>query len=88
MGFYASERNQVAVISEPCNNSRVNHLEETQETKMAAIYGDMLFNIDNGYLEGLVRGFRSGILKRTDYLNLIQCETLEGKMFVLRMNLL
>jgi len=48
----------------------------------------MLFNIDNGYLEGLVRGFRSGILKRTDYLNLIQCETLEGKMFVLRMNLL
>jgi len=44
---------------------------------MAALYGDMMFNIDNGYLEGLVRGFRSGILTRTDYLNLIQCETLE-----------
>lgn len=35
------------------------------------------FNIDHGYLEGLVRGFRSGILRQTDYLNLVQCETLE-----------
>ena len=42
----------------------------------------MIFNIDNGYLEGLVRGFRSGILTRTDYLNLIQCETLEGNIIV------
>ena len=48
---------------------------------MASLYGDMIFNIDHGYLEGLVRGFRSGILTRTDYLNLIQCETLEGKGF-------
>ena len=44
---------------------------------MVSIYGDIMFNIDNGYLEGLVRGFRSGILNRADYLNLIQCETLE-----------
>lgn len=35
------------------------------------------FNIDHGYLEGLVRGFRSGILRQADYLNLVQCETLE-----------
>lgn len=41
---------------------------------------ELMFNIDNGYLEGLVRGFKSGILTRTDYLNLIQCETLEGNM--------
>ena len=40
---------------------------------------DMLFNVDNGYLEGLVRGFRGGILSQADYLNLTQCETLEGK---------
>ena len=40
---------------------------------------EYLFNIDNGYLEGLVRGFRSGILNRADYLNLVQCETVEGK---------
>lgn len=36
------------------------------------------FNIDNGYLEGIVRGFKSGILKQSDYLNLTQCDTLEG----------
>lgn len=36
------------------------------------------FNIDNGYLEGLCRGFKNGVLKQTDYLNLVQCETLDG----------
>ncbi|KAL1516136.1 hypothetical protein ABEB36_000057 [Hypothenemus hampei] len=36
-----------------------------------------IFNIDNGYLEGLCRGFKCGILKHADYLNLVQCETLE-----------
>lgn len=40
-----------------------------------------LFNIDNGYLEGLCRGFKNGILRQGDYLNLVQCETLEGKVF-------
>jgi len=35
------------------------------------------FNIDNGYLEGLCRGFKNGILKQGDYLNLVQCETLD-----------
>ena len=39
---------------------------------------EYLFNVDNGYLEGLLRGFRSGILDRSDYLNLVQCETVEG----------
>jgi len=37
----------------------------------------LFYNIDNGYLEGLVRGFKSGILRQADYLNLVQCETLE-----------
>lgn len=37
------------------------------------------FNVDHGYLEGLVRGHRSGILDRTEYLNLVQCETIEGE---------
>lgn len=41
-----------------------------------------LFNIDNGYLEGLIRGFKNGILKQTDYLNLVQCETLEGGFYL------
>jgi len=38
---------------------------------------ELSFNIDNGYLEGLVRGFKGGVLKQADYLNLVQCETLE-----------
>ena len=42
---------------------------------------ELYFNVDGGYLEGLVRGFKSGILKQTDYLNLVQCETLEGRLF-------
>lgn len=40
---------------------------------MAEVY----FNINDGYLEGLVRGFKGGILKQNDYLNLVQCEILE-----------
>ena len=40
---------------------------------------EYIFNIDNGYLEALTRGFKAGILKQSDYLNLVQCETLEGK---------
>ena len=41
--------------------------------------GDMTsFNIDNGYFEGLVRGYRSGILRKNDYHNLVECETLDG----------
>lgn len=43
---------------------------------------EILFNIDNGYLEGLIRGFKCGILKVADYHNLVQCETLEGTFFM------
>lgn len=35
------------------------------------------FNADNGYLEGLARGIKSGLLKQSDYHVLVQCETLE-----------
>ena len=41
--------------------------------------GEMLMgNINDGYLEGLLRGYRSGILTSTDYANLCQCETIDG----------
>uniref|UniRef100_A0A8C5CMP1 V-type proton ATPase subunit n=1 Tax=Gadus morhua TaxID=8049 RepID=A0A8C5CMP1_GADMO len=40
-------------------------------------FSELYFNVDNGYLEGLVRGFKAGILSQGDYLNLVQCETLE-----------
>jgi hypothetical protein len=41
------------------------------------------FNINHGFLEGIVRGFKVGILKQSDYMNLMQCETLEGGNIVL-----
>ncbi|KAF9583638.1 H(+)-transporting V0 sector ATPase subunit d [Lunasporangiospora selenospora] len=37
----------------------------------------LFFNTDDGYLEGIVRGYRSSILVNTAYINLTQCETLE-----------
>ena len=41
--------------------------------------GEMLFaNINDGYLEGLLRGYRGGILTSTDYANLCQCESIDG----------
>jgi len=52
--------------------------EETKRTNF--MLDSSNFNIDFGYLEGIVRGFKSGILKQTDYLNLTQCENLEGKL--------
>ena len=47
------------------------------EEKIVEMKGH-LFNIDNGYLEALCRGFKNGILRQNDYLNLVQCETLDG----------
>lgn len=41
---------------------------------------ELFFNVDNGYLEGLVRGLKAGVLSQADYLNLVQCETLEGEL--------
>lgn len=38
----------------------------------------LFYNADDGYLEGIVRGYRSSILTNTAYINLTQCETLEG----------
>lgn len=43
---------------------------------------ELSFNVDHGYLEGLVRGMKAGILTQTDYHNLAQCDTLEGKNIV------
>ena len=44
-----------------------------------AVMGEMLMgNINDGYLEGLLRGYRQGILTSTDYANLCQCETIDG----------
>ena len=34
-------------------------------------------NIDDGYLEGMLRGYRAGVLASSDYANLCQCETID-----------
>ncbi|XP_061695039.1 V-type proton ATPase subunit d 1-like [Syngnathoides biaculeatus] len=44
---------------------------------MAESSSELTFNIDHGYLEGLVRGLKTGLLTHTDYHNLAQCDTLE-----------
>ncbi|TFK64616.1 ATPase, V0 complex, subunit D [Pluteus cervinus] len=37
----------------------------------------LFFNVDAGFLEGIVRGYKAGILTQSHYSNLAQCETLE-----------
>ncbi|KAJ7580999.1 V0 complex, c/d subunit of ATPase [Mycena floridula] len=37
----------------------------------------LFFNVDSGFLEGTVRGYKAGILSQSHYANLTQCETLE-----------
>ena len=39
----------------------------------------LFYNADDGYLEGIVRGYRGSILTNSAYINLTQCETLEGE---------
>ncbi|XP_041848765.1 V-type proton ATPase subunit d 1-like [Melanotaenia boesemani] len=42
-----------------------------------AVCQELSFNVDHGYLEGLVRGMKAGILTQADCHNLAQCDTLE-----------
>jgi len=35
------------------------------------------FNVNDGFLEGIVRGYRLGLLSRVEYANLTQCDVLE-----------
>ncbi|EPS43455.1 hypothetical protein H072_2562 [Dactylellina haptotyla CBS 200.50] len=37
----------------------------------------LFFNVNSGYVEGIVRGYRNGLLTSSNYSNLTQCETLE-----------
>jgi V-type H+-transporting ATPase subunit d len=38
----------------------------------------LFFNLDHGYLEAILRGFKSGLISRSQYTNFTQCESLEG----------
>ncbi len=35
------------------------------------------FNVDDGFLEAIARGYRQGLLSRDDYTTLSNCRTLE-----------
>ncbi|TVY60780.1 V-type proton ATPase subunit d [Lachnellula suecica] len=37
----------------------------------------LFFNVNNGYIEGIVRGYRNGLLSGQQYSNLTQCETID-----------
>ncbi|SZF04628.1 unnamed protein product [Blumeria hordei] len=37
----------------------------------------LFFNVNNGYIEGVVRGYRNGLLTGQNYTNLTQCETID-----------
>ncbi len=65
-------------LAERTTTLTVARLVESQFGVMA----ELGFNVDHGYLEGLVRGMKAGILTRTDYHNLAQCDTLEGENIV------
>lgn len=40
----------------------------------------LFFNVNNGYVEGLVRGYRNSLLTSSNYANLTQCGNLDGKL--------
>lgn len=58
------------------NSSRSASLNSQHLFKMYG-FEAMTFNIHGGYLEAIVRGYRSGLLTAADYNNLCQCETLD-----------
>ncbi|KFY40349.1 hypothetical protein V494_03551 [Pseudogymnoascus sp. VKM F-4513 (FW-928)] len=37
----------------------------------------LLFNVNNGYIEGIVRGYRNSLLTSQNYNNMTQCETID-----------
>lgn len=44
----------------------------------------LLFNSGDGYSEAIVRGYKLGLITSTQYSNLTQCETVEGKEWIFK----
>ena len=54
---------------------------QTDRTRL----GDLnTFNMQHGYMEALVRGYRSGFLSESEYRHLAQCETIDGIQMCIR----
>jgi hypothetical protein len=45
----------------------------------SAMAEGLFYNVSNGYVEGIVRGYRNTLLTGQAYGNLTQCETIDGK---------
>ncbi len=41
-------------------------------------YGFLTYNVQDGFSEAVLRGFRSGIMTQQDYNNLQQCDVIDG----------
>ncbi|RMZ76054.1 hypothetical protein DV737_g5004, partial [Chaetothyriales sp. CBS 132003] len=48
-----------------------------QQLSVAGWRARLFFNINGGYVEGIVRGYRNALLTTTSYGNLSQCETID-----------
>ena len=46
-------------------------------------FAEVGFNTDNGFLEGLARGFKNGVLMKKHYKHMTQCASLEGLLLFL-----
>jgi V-type H+-transporting ATPase subunit d len=46
------------------------------------MYDMVMFNADDGYLEAVIRGLKDGIISSSQYVNLTQCETLDGTLTI------
>lgn len=47
-------------------------------TSHLTLFSSLALQADAGFLEGVVRGYKNGLLTQANYNNLTQCETLEG----------
>ena len=51
--------------------------------KPAPLGGIHMFNIQHGFPEALIRGYRSGFMKSSDYHHLTQCDTIEVRLMII-----
>ena len=75
---------QISVIAR--NSCRFTFDRSLSCRKMATTNcGDMnTFNMDHGYNEALIRGYRSGFLTENEYHHIAQCENIDGRTFPAR----